>query len=266
MVETLLVCLLLGGVAGLLAGLLGVGGGIVIVPVLALLFQAQGVSDSLVMHLALGTSLATIVVTSLSAVAAHHRLGAINWPLAAWMAPGLMAGAVAGAWFADGAESVTLQRLFALFEIAVGIYMLAGRRVGGGGDAIPPPAELMVSGGVIGTLSSLLGIGGGTMTVPYLSWRGRAIHEAVAVSSACGFAIALAGAAGYLWTGMDAPSLPSLASGYLYWPAFAAISCASLMTAPAGARLAHRLPVAGLKRLFAVILMGIGSAMLLMSK
>lgn len=262
MVETVLIYLLLGALAGVVAGLLGVGGGIIIVPVLVWLFQAQGFGAGNIMQLALGTSLATIAITSISAVVAHHRLGSLDWRLVAWLTPGLVAGAALGALFADGVASTTLQRLFGLFEMAVALYLFFGAQVSGTKARPIAVPELMVTGTVIGTVSALLGIGGGTMTVPYLTWRGRLMREAVAASSACGFPIALAGGAGYLLAGLDAPSLPPFATGYLYWPAFAGISCTSLLLAPLGARLAHGLPVAQLKRLFSLILLVIGAVML----
>lgn len=263
MVETLLIYLLLGAVAGLVAGLLGVGGGIVIVPVLVFLFQAQGIAVANVMHLALGTSLATIAITSLSSVTTHHRLGSLNWQLVLWLTPGLIIGAVLGAQFADGVASASLQRFFGLFEMAVALYMFWGARVTAGKSSPIARPELVASGTVIGTISAMLGIGGGTMTVPYLTWRGRMMREAVAVSAACGFPIAVAGCIGYLVAGLDAEGLPPLATGYLYWPALIGISSASLLTASQGARLAHRLPVAQLKRLFSLILLLVGMAMLI---
>ena len=267
MVEILLICflawLLLGCLAGLVAGLLGVGGGVVIVPVLVFLFQAQGFGDVHIMHLALGTSLATIAVTSIASVVTHHRLGSLNWRLVLWLTPGLIAGAAIGALCADKVASGTLQRLFGLFEMAVALYMFCGSRVTGVKQAQISALELMVSGTVIGAISAMLGIGGGTMTVPYLSWRGRVIREAVAISAACGFPIALAGGVGYLLAGLDAQGLPPLTTGYLYWPALVVISSTSLLLAPVGARLAHRLPVGRLKRLFAMILMVIGAVMLI---
>ncbi len=263
MVEIVVVYLLLGALAGLVAGLLGVGGGVVIVPVLVVLFQAQGFDSANIMHLALGTSLATIAITSLSSMMAHHRLGSLHWHTALWLAPGLVVGALLGALLADQMASVTLQRLFGLFEVAVALYMLLGKVAKGVVERVIAVSELMTVGLFVGTLSSLLGIGGGSMTVPYLSWRGRSMREAVAVSSAAGFPIAIAGGVGYLFTGLDATSLPSFATGYLYWPAFIAIGSISLLVAPHGARLAHRLPVARLKQLFAVVLLLIGLAMLL---
>ncbi len=263
MVEIVLIYLLLGTLAGLVAGLLGVGGGIVIVPVLVVLFQAQGFNEANIMHLALGTSLATIAVTSVSSVIAHHRIGSLNWRVVLWLTPGLVLGATLGALFADQVASATLQRFFGLFEVAVALYMLFGSVTKTAKEKLIAVPELMFVGTVVGTLSAMLGIGGGTITVPYLSWRGRIMREAVAISSACGFPVALAGGLGYLLAGLDATSLPALATGYLYWPAFLAIGSASLLLAPQGARLAHRLPVKQLKRLFAVILLVIGVAVLI---
>ncbi len=263
MVEIVLFYLLLGALAGLVAGLLGVGGGAVIVPVLVVLFQVQGFNDANIMHLALGTSLATIAVTSISSVVAHHRLGSLNWRTVLWMTPGLIVGAALGALLADQVASATLQRFFGLFEISVALYMLFGSVTKAAREQLIAVSELMLAGMFVGTLSALLGIGGGTITVPYLSWRGRIMREAVAVSSACGFPIALAGGLGYLLAGLDATALPALATGYLYWPAFVAIGSVSLIMAPHGARLAHRLPVQQLKRLFALVLLLVGVAMLI---
>ncbi len=265
MFEIVLVCLLLGVLAGLVAGLLGVGGGIVIVPTLAILFQAQGFNESNIMHLALGTSLATIAVTSISSVVAHHRLGSFNWPLVWWLTPGLMLGAALGALLADQVASITLQRLFGIFAMLVAGYMFWGAKVVSAKARVIATPELMAIGTLIGGVSAILGIGGGTMTVPYLTWRGRAMREAVAVSSACGFPIAVAGSAGYLLAGLGASSLPPLATGYLYWPAFLAICGTSLFMAPVGARLAHKLPVKQLKWIFALTLLVIGAVMVVKS-
>jgi uncharacterized membrane protein YfcA len=256
MFETLLLYLLFGAVAGLAAGLLGVGGGLILVPLLAFVFKGYGFNSSTIMHLALGTSLTTIVFTAASAVAAHHRRAAVIWPLVFTLAPGLLLGSLLGAALADNVSSEVLKRLFAGFEFLIGLYMIAGAPTlqadgAGGGKR----AGLVFAGGVIGLVSALLGIGGGTMTVPYLTWRGRKIHQAVAVSSACGIPIALAGAVGYCLTGLDAAGLPPWSTGYIYWPAVAGIVAASLIFAPLGARLAHRLPVKRLKSLFGIVLL-----------
>lgn len=263
MVEIVFLYLLLGAMAGVVAGLLGVGGGIVIVPVLVLLFQAQGFDAANIMHLALGTSLATIAITSVSSAVAHHRLGSLHWPTVLWLAPGLIVGALLGALLADQMASVTLQRLFGLFEVVVALYMLLGSTQSSVVQRVIVLPELVAVGLLVGIMSTLLGIGGGSVTVPYLTWRGRVMREAVAVSSAAGFPIAIAGGVGYLLVGLDATSLPRFATGYLYWPALIAIGSASLVMVPQGARWAHRLPVQRLKQLFATILLLLGVAMLL---
>lgn len=256
MFEAIIIYLMLGAVAGVAAGLLGIGGGLVIVPMLALVFQAHGFDDAIVMQLALGTSLATIVFTAISSVLAHHRHGAVQWPLVFILAPGMLLGSFVGAFVADQMGGDQLKRLFALFEFAIGIYMIAGApQMQQGIQVMMRRLELMAVGGGIGLLSALLGIGGGTMTVPYLSWRGLDMRRAVAVSSACGMPIALSGALGYLLAGLDAEGLPQLASGYIYWPALVGIVTASLLAAPVGAGIAHRLPVSGLKKIFGLLLL-----------
>jgi len=263
MLETLLLYLLLGSFAGLLAGLLGVGGGLVIVPVLAFAFTRQAINPELIMHLALGTSLASIVVTGLSSAWSHHRLGAVEWPVVGRLVPGLLIGALLGAVLADQLSGRHLRGFFGVFEIGVGLYMILGAPVAHGrGERSVGSFELASVGSGIGLISALLGIGGGTLTVPYLSWCGRSVRNAVAVSAACGVPIALSGALGYLWTGQDAVSLPALSVGYIYLPALFGLVAASLFTAPLGARLAHRLPVKVLKRLFGGLLLAIGASMI----
>jgi len=251
-----------GAVAGILAGLLGVGGGLVIVPVLLWLFRAQGIDESVVLHLAIGTSLGTIVATSLSSVRAHHRRGSVRWPLVLRLTPGIVLGAWLGAWVADQISTVWLQRLFALFVVTVGIQMLVNPRVSGRTD-LPGWRGMGLAGGVIGTVSALVGIGGGTMTVPFLVWHRVEMVKAVGTSSACGLPIAVAGALGFMLVGWERIGLPPGATGYLYWPALIGVMVASVMTAPAGAWLAHNLPVAVLKRAFAVLLLGVGAKLLL---
>lgn len=250
-----------GAVAGVLAGLLGVGGGLVIVPVLLWLFTAQGFDGSIVLHLAIGTSLGTIIATSVSSIRAHHRRGAVRWPLVVRLAPGIVLGALAGAWLADQISTLWLQRVFAVFVITVGVQMLANPRVTGHRDR-PGAVGMGLAGTVIGAVSALVGIGGGTLTVPFLMWHRVPAVNAVATSSACGLPIAIAGAFGFVVMGWMEAALPSAATGYLYWPALAGIAAASVVTAPLGAWLAHRLPVPVLKRLFALLLLGVGVRLL----
>lgn len=256
MIEVTLIYLLLGAFAGIAAGLLGVGGGLIIVPVLVAIFQLQSFDQQIVMHLALGTSLATIVFTSLSSVIAHHRRGAVIWNMVRSMAPGMLLGAMFGAYIADNVSAGQLKLFFAAFELAVAIYMLMGAPVATSlAKASPKRIELFGVSVGIGGIASVLGIGGGTLTVPYLCVRGINIRKAVAASTACGLPIAVSGALGYCLFGLDETTLPAYSTGFIYWPAWAGIISVSLLTAPIGATLAHHLPVASLKKGFAVMLM-----------
>lgn len=253
--------LVTGVVAGVMAGLLGVGGGLVIVPVLVWLFRKLGMDESIVMHLAVGTSLATIVMTSISSVRSHHRRGAVRWPLFWQLTPGIVAGALLGAVVAEQLETLWLQRVFGVFAILVSFQMVFSSRVEPHRQ-LPGKAGMTVAGGLIGTISSVVGIGGGSMTVPFLSWNNIPMVNAVATSSACGLPIAIAGATGFLVAGWGNAALPAWSSGYLYWPAAAGIIMTSVLMAPVGARLAHQLPVKTLKKIFAALLFVIGIRLL----
>lgn len=257
MIEALLTNLVpylsLGAIAGLLAGLLGIGGGLIIVPVLALLFHQQGFNEAIIMQLALGTSLATIVVTSLSSIAAHHRRGAVLWPVVRRLTPGIIVGVVAGSWLADNLDTQLLRRIFGLFACVVAVQMLLDFRPSGR-RPLPGLWLMHQAGAVIGGISALVGIGGGTLTTPFLLWHNTSLRNAIATSAACGLPIALSGATAYLFTGLDQTQLPANSSGYLYWPAFSGIIISSLLCAPLGAAMTHRLPVTLIKKIFALIL------------
>nr|WP_290652444.1 sulfite exporter TauE/SafE family protein [Aquisalimonas sp.] len=260
--TTLLVYLIAGAIAGLIAGLFGLGGGVVIVPVLLVVFAAQGMPEAIIMHMAVGSSLAVILLTSLSSVRAHHRLHGVLWPVFGRLVGGIAAGALLGAWIADSLSSSALQNVFAVFLIAVAVKMAFDLNPPAGGR-LPRTPLLNAVGGVIGTLAALVGIGGGTLTVPYLTWCGINMRHAVGTSAACGLPIAIAGATGFMLTGWGRPDLPGLATGYIYWPAVGGIAAASVLAAPAGARLAHRLPGGLLKRLFAGLLAVVALRLLL---
>ncbi len=250
-----------GVVTGLSAGLFGIGGGLLIVPALSWLLPRLGVAPEVSVHLAIGTSLGSIVLTAVSAILAHHRRGAVRWDLFRRMLPGLVAGALAGAWLADQLPGDGLRRLFGGFELLIGAWLLASPRVQAGAQAAGRWL-LGLGGGVIGLVSALLGIGGGTLTVPLLLWRGVPAQQAVATASACGLPLALFGALGFVLAGLGDSRLPPAATGYLYWPALVGIVVASMAAAPFGARLAHALPAARLKRLFGLVVMGLGVGML----
>ncbi|CAK0773798.1 putative membrane transporter protein [Gammaproteobacteria bacterium] len=253
--------LAIGSLAGILAGLLGVGGGLVIVPVLLWVFSSLVMNPDVIPHLAIGTSLATIVVTALSSMRAHQSRGAIGWDWVWGLTPGILLGAWMGAVIAAWLPGSSLKRTFGCFVILLGVQMLLGMRFERTWR-LPGRWGLAGVGGVIGVLSALIGIGGGSLTVPFLAGGGVAMSRAVATSAACGFPIAVAGTLGFVWNGWGLPGLPPGSSGFVYWPAVVGITFASSLLAPWGARLAHHLPAMVLKRVFAALLLLIGARLL----
>ncbi|MES9962549.1 MAG: sulfite exporter TauE/SafE family protein [Candidatus Sedimenticola sp. 20ELBAFRAG] len=253
--------LLVGSIAGLFAGLLGVGGGLIIVPALVWVFSSNGFSQEVIVHLAVGTSLATIVVTSISSVRAHHLRGAVLWERVVELAPGIVIGAWCGALVADFLPTFWLQRVFACFAILVGLQMAFGAKSEAHRE-LPDRAGMTLAGWVIGMVSAIVGIGGGSLTVPFLSWCSVNIRNAVATSAACGLPIAVAGAIGFVVAGWGDDGLPPMSTGFVFWPGFLAIVSASYLLAPVGAKLAHTLPVDVLKKVFSVLLLVLGLKML----
>ena len=253
---------LAGGVAaGFLAGLLGVGGGLIVVPVLTFIFAAQHFPDAYVQHLALGTSLASIMFTSISSFRAHHAHGAVDWHIVRGVTPGIVAGTLAGSVVAAHLSSHFLKAFFVVFIYYVGAQMLLDIKPKGSRQ-LPGLAGLSAAGGFIGGISSLVGIGGGTMSVPFMTWCNVKLHHAIGTSAAIGFPIAAAGAVGYVANGWGNASLPQYSLGFVYLPALAGLVFASVLVAPFGAKLAHRLPVGALKKIFAALLFVLGTRML----
>ncbi len=261
MIEILVFSLFIGLMAGFLAGLFGIGGGLVIVPALVILFERQAFPESSIMLMALGTSLATIMLTSLASARAHHRLGAVIWPAVFHLAPGLIVGTVLGSLFAEHLASKQLKWIFCVFLIWVALQMAFKVNLNFGARHRNKYIDGAV-GSLIGFISALVGIGGGTLTVPYLASGQMSIKNAVAVSSACGFPIALGGAFSYAWLGWHVPGLPVWSVGYIYLPAFLGIVLLSTLSVPLGARLTHRLPTQKLKRYFALLLVLVATKML----
>jgi len=253
--------LLLGGVVGVLAGLLGVGGGLIIVPVLATLFSTLGMPTDIIMHLALGTSLASILGTSLASVYSHHKHAAVNWGTAIKLSPGILLGAWLGAILASVLSSDFLRPVFACFELLVAMYMLWGGKVSPHKGS-PSLVNFSLSGGAIGFVSSLVGIGGGTMSVPWLIWHGSTIHKAIATSAALGFPIALSATLGYIFSGWNHPLQPEHSFGFIYLPALGGIILSSIIFAPIGATLAHRMRVEKLRKIFALLLIVLAAYLL----
>lgn len=245
--------LALGLVTGFLAGLLGIGGGMLMVPFLTWILAAKGFAPAITIKMAVATSLATICFTSLSSVRAHHKKKAVLWPIAILFTPGILLGSFIGAQFAAALPAKVMGILFAFFVAFSATQMFLNKKPKPS-RMLPKPAGMVGVGGIIGVLSSMLGAGGAFMSVPFMTWCNVSIHNAVATSSALGFPIALAGTLGYVWAGWDLPNMPPGAVGYLYLPAVIVISLASVSTAPWGARTAHRIDIAPLKKSFAVFL------------
>ncbi len=254
--------LLLGAAAGVLAGLFGVGGGMIIVPVLVFSFSAQGFAPEVLTHLAVGTSLATIVFTSINSIREHHRRGAVQWQLFRWLTPGILAGAAVGGLTAALINGPILQKIIGVFAICIAIQLALNLTPKAAGPQ-PKRPELIVAGGIIGWASAIFGIGGGSLTVPFLVWRSVVMQKAVATSAACGFPIALAGAIVFMVTGWHNSQLPDWSIGFVYLPALLGIAITSVFFARFGAKLAHKLSPLLLKRLFALLLTVVGLSFLL---
>jgi len=257
--------LLSGAVAGLLSGLFGVGGGIVLVPALLLLLQSQPIPASAITHFALGTSLASIVATSLASGWTHHRQGNIDWPLATLMAPFAALGTQVGAALADAIDGQTLRQLFGLFEIGVGIKMWRRSEHRATSLASLSPRWVYPTGGLaIGAASALFGIGGGTLTVPISHLLlGRPIPVAIGTAAVVGVVVALCGTVGFVYHGLGQADFPPEAAGYVLVPSALMIAVASVPAAFYGARLAHRAPVLILRHLFSILLFVVGVRLLM---
>jgi uncharacterized protein len=254
--------LALGIFSGFLAGLFGIGGGMLMVPFMTLILGHRGVEASLAVKMAIATSMATILFTSLSSVRAHHAHGAVRWPIVRAMAPGIVAGGLlAGAGAFALLKGQVLALVFGLFVAFSATQLLRGKKPAPSRQ-MPGPAGQIAAGSGIGFLSGLVGAGGGFVSVPFMTWCNVPIHNAVATSSALGVPVAIASTLGYVIGGWNLkPALPG-ALGYLYLPALVVVAIASVTMAPVGARAAHAMNVAQLKRTFAVLLYGLAGYML----
>ena len=251
----------LGVVVGFFAGLLGVGGGGIMVPVLTSFFIAQGFAHEQVVHMALGTSMATIVLTSVSSLRAHHARGAVRWNIVRLITPGLLLGTFGGTFIASRVDTVPLAIFFVCFMAYVSVQMLLNVKPKPSRE-LPGAVGTSLVGGVIGGVSALVAIGGGSLSVPFMTWCNVKVQHAIGTSAAIGLPIALAGTLGYLINGWSAPGTPSLSLGFIYLPALLLVGVVSIFMAPLGAGLAHRLPVATLKKVFAGVLVLLSAKML----
>ena len=247
--------------AGLASGLLGVGGGLIIVPVLYFIFSSQNLAAEHLMHMALATSLATIIITSISSARAHHKKQAVLWPVFFLLAPGICIGAWFGGIAASEIKTEILKPGFGIFEFIVALYLLWNHQSQQHTVTLNK-IKSSVGGFIIGIISAIVGIGGGTLTVPFLNWHNIAMRNAVATSAACGLPIAIFGSASYIYAGWSITDLPQQTLGYVHLPAFTFIIITSFLFAPVGAKLAHRLPENTLKKGFFLFMMVIGLKMI----
>ncbi len=262
MISALLMFCCLGAVAGILAGLLGIGGGAVIVPMLMVFFPILGLdSHPDLIKIAVGTSLGSIIFTAISSALSHHRKGGVDWRVVKYIALGIIVGTYGGSFVAAHMPGRILQGIFVCFLFYVATNMLFNRKPNPSRH-LPGFTGITGAGLVIGSFSSLVGIGGGTLTIPYLVWHNVDMRRAVGTSAAVGFPIALAGCLGYIVNGWNVEWLPDYCFGYIYLPALFGIVLCSMMTAPIGASLVHKLPVPKLKKFFACFLYVVAVKML----
>ncbi len=274
-ITLVLVLFALGAVVGFLAGLLGIGGGGIMVPVLTSVFMWQQVPLSHAVHMALATSMAAIIPTALASTRSHHRRQAVLWPVVWRLAPGIVLGTLLITHIASGLDARFLAIFFACFMALVAAQMVIAKPKTPTSSAIPvvspptasPPLAMSgiltaAVGMVIGGISALVAIGGGTMTVPFLVWRGVEMPKAIATSGAVGIPIAVCGALGYFLAGAKVDAVLPWSLGFIYVPAVVLIASLSVLTAPYGAALAHKLPVQTLKRIFALLIVLLSGQML----
>jgi uncharacterized membrane protein YfcA len=253
----LFIYLAVGAVAGLMAGLFGIGGGLVIVPVLVITFEALGYPVEVLTHMAVGTSLATIAFTSISSVYTHHQKGAVDWPVVRLLAMGILVGAVLGVLTANSLSGAGLQLAIGICALLVAAQMGLGLKPKPT-RSLPASKGLVGSGVAVGWASAIFGIGGGSLMVPFLTWCNTPMQRSVAVAAACGFPIALVAGITNIVVGWNNELLPANTLGYVYWPAFLAIVITSVPCARLGAKLAHKLSPEKLKQCFAIMLVVVG--------
>jgi uncharacterized membrane protein YfcA len=251
-----------GALVGVLAGLLGIGGGMTLVPVLAAIFTMQGYAPDHIVHLALGTAMASIVFTSASSVREHWRLGGIDVSIFKRMAPGMVTGSLLATLAAGFISQRHLAMAFAVIVYAGATQMLLNRKPAAH-RPLPGTLPLFIAGLAIGTICGLVSAGGAFLNVPFMLWCGVPLRTAIGTAALLGIPVAVVGMVGYLVSGWSIPQLPAWSAGFIFLPALLGLVCGSVFTAPFGARLAHRLPVLALKRIFALLLYLLATKMLL---
>lgn len=257
------VYLLLGAVVGFFAGLLGIGGGLILVPVLTFIFSAQHFPPDRILHLALGTAMAAIIFSSVASLRAHHSHGAVNWQVVKYITPGIVIGTLGGATLASMLPSRSLSIIFVVFIYYAATQMLL-RTTPKPSRKLPGRGGMFGAGSVIGVISSFVAIGGGLLTVPFLSFCNVRLQHAIGTAAAIGFPIAVTGAIGYIVNGMaQSQPLPEYSLGYVYLPALVWVVLASMLTAPLGAKATHIMQTATLRKIFVALLYLLGTKMLI---
>jgi uncharacterized membrane protein YfcA len=255
LLSDILMLMLCGSISGFLAGLLGIGGGMILVPFMILVFNHLGFSQEVIVHMAIATGMCTILFTTSSAIWAHHKHGSIDWKLVAALSPGMIfGGLIGGSELFEALKTSWLSLFFAVFIVYTSIQMLLNKKPKAGRD-LPGALGLFSFGGFAGALASLVGAGGAFITVPFMLWCNVKPHTAMATSSGLGLPVAAAATLGYMYGSWGNPNLPAGSMGFVYLPAVACIVVVSIFTAPFGARLARKLDVAQLKRVFGVMLL-----------
>jgi len=256
----ILMLVVLGCATGFAAGLLGIGGGMLLVPFLTMIFTARQFEATHIIHIAIATSLATILFTSLASVYAHHKRGAVRWRIAALLTPGILIGSWISPFIAARLDTRVLAGFFAVFVGFSALQLLMNRKPKPARE-LPGQPGLLAAGSGIGALSGIVGAGGGFISVPYMIWCNVPIHNAVATSAVLGFPIALAGSLSYIIAGWNVTGMPPGSLGYIYAPALAAVVAGTVVTAPLGARVAHAMDTKSLKKAFAILLFGLAAYM-----
>ena len=255
-----LIYLGVGVFVGFFAGLLGIGGGAVMVPILSLTFASQDFSSDQLVHMALATSMATILPGGIASAWTHHKHRAVNWPVVRQLLPGILLGTFSGAVIAHFSSTAFLKTFFVCFICILAMQLLFDLKPKGR-HALPGAGGMLAFGTAMGVISSFAGIGGAIMSIAFLTWCNIRLHEAIGTAAAIGVPLAFAGTVGFVATGLLDKDLPPWSLGYVYVPAFAGIALTSFLIAPWGARLAHRLPVTVLRRVFVVFLLALALKM-----
>ena len=261
MLTFFLIYLLCGAVIGITAGLFGIGGGVIGIPVLLFLFNLQGMPDALSMHMAIGTMLSTVIVTTIVASYTHYLKGTINFSVFKKFILGAMIGSVIGITLSKHMNGIYLQKIFAIFLAIIALHMFLKIEVEPHQN-FPGRSAMFIASIIFGILSGMLGLGGGVFMIPYFNWCGMSIRQSIATATACIWPVALIGSVGYMYSNVQLTTMPAWNSGFVYWPAFIGVSLTSMLCAPLGIRLAHRISTGLLKKSFALLLMGISVSLL----